>query len=467
MAPDPRDARIAELEGQVALLAKQLAAALERIAELEARLGTNSRNSSKPPSSDGPGVQRPPHQPTGRSRGGQPGHKGHERRLVSPERVTAVVECKKNRCDCGLPLPDDPHPRRIQVVEVPELRPDVTEYRQHEQVCACGRVHRGEVPDQVLLHGFGPRLAAYAALLTGRFRLSKREASQMLGMLLGIDLSPASVCALEREVAAALEQPDAQARELARLQPFVHADETGWREEKKRAWLWVAVTAAVTVFRVARSRGAEVAQEILGRDFPGRLVSDRWSGYRWVDAQRRQLCWAHLIRDLAGMVERGGAGAALATKMLAEVRRCFRWWHRIRDGTLPRPVFQRRMKPVRARFEALLAEAHRTAEKKTAGMCGQILKLAPALWTFVDVEGVAPTNNVAERAVRHGVLWRKGSFGTDSARGSRFVERILTINATMRQHGRCPLAYLVAAVRARRSGLEAPPLIPAASAAAA
>ena len=163
----------------------------------------------------------------------------------------------------------------------------------------------------------------------------------------------------------------------------------------------------MTVFRVAASRGAEIAQEILGRDFAGVLVSDRWSGYRWVDAQRRQLCWAHLIRDLLGMIERGGAGAALATKMLAEVRSTFKWWHRIRDGTLARAQFQRRMKPVRARFEALLAEAHGSAEKKTAGMCGQILKLAPALWTFVDIKGVEPTNNVAERAGRHAFFFRK------------------------------------------------------------
>jgi len=479
---DPRDLRITELErlltealqraeAQDKVIAAQAAriAELERSnAELKARLGMNSTNSSKPPSSDGPGVERPQPKPTGRKRGGQPGHKGHERRLVPPERVSHVVECKSDRCRrCGLHLAPDAQPQRFQVVEMPEIQPDVTEYRQHEQVCACGEVHRGEVPSDVLLHGFGPRMAAYTALLTARFRLSKREAAQMLELLFGITLSAASVCALEREVSAALEEPDAQARALVREQAFAHADETGWRLEKKLAWLWVAVTSVVTVFRVAASRGSEIAQEILGRDFAGILVSDRWSGYRWVDPQRRQLCWAHLLRDVLGMIDRGGVGGALATKMLAEIRRTFRWWHRIRDGTLSREQYQRKMKPVRARFEALLAEAHRSAEKKTSGMCKQILDLAPALWTFVDVEGIEPTNNIAERTVRHGVLWRKGSFGNDSERGALFVERILTVNATLRQHGRNPLAFLFEAVCARREGRDAPALIPAQSAAAA
>jgi transposase len=479
---DPRDLRIAELERLLSAALALIDAQAERIAEqdariaeldrsnaeLKARLGMNSTNSSKPPSSDGPGVQRPAHKPTGRKRGGQPGHKGHERCLVPPERVSRVVDCKSDRCRrCGRSLSPDPQPRRYQVVEMPEIQPDVSEYRQHVQVCACGQEHCGEVPCDVLLHGFGPRMAAYAALLTARFRLSKREAAQMLELLFGITLSAASVCALEREVSAALEQPDAQARALVREQPFAHADETGWRLEKMRAWLWVAVTSVVTVFRVATSRGSAIAQEILGRDFAGILVSDRWSGYRWVDPHRRQLCWAHLLRDVLGMIDRGGVGGAVATKMLAEIRRTFRWWHRIRDGTLSREQFQRRMKPARARFEALLAEAHRSAEKKTAGMCGQILDLAPALWTFVDVEGIEPTNNIAERAGRHAVLWRKGCFGSDSERGARFVERILTVNATLRQHGRNPLAFLFEAVCARRSGRPAPALIPTPSALAA
>lgn len=214
-----------------------------------------------------------------------------------------------------------------------------------------------------------------------------------------------------------------------------------------------------TVFRVATTRAGQIAQEILGPAFGGRLVTDRYAGYNFVDVHRRQVCWAHLLRDLMGMTERDDVGAALAAEMLLEVDKMLEWWKRIRDGTLSRPEFRKLMEPVRARVKELLLESSTTAAKKTAGMCQKILDLEPALWTFVDVEGIEPTNNAAEQAVRPAVLWRKGSFGNDSETGSRFTERILTAIATVRQHQHSVLDYLLEACVAFRSGQPTPSLI--------
>lgn len=460
MAPsaDPRDARIDELERQLALVLKRLAALEAENAELRAKLGQNSQNSSKPPSSDGPQTPRKPSNPTGRKRGGQPGHDGHERTLLQPDRVIDHRPPRCRKCDALL-SGDDRAPKRWQVLELPEIKPIVTEHRAHSLECACGAVTSATLPDEAVLHGFGPRLSGVVAYLTGRCRLSKRQTVELAGDLLGTPISLGAVCAIEQDVSHALAAPVEAAREAVRSEPVVHLDETGWREDKKRAWLWVAVSTVATVFQVARSRGGKVAREILGDSFAGHVVTDRWSGYGWVDVKQRQLCWAHLLRDLMGMTERDDTGARIAAQILTEAEKMLEWWGRVRDGTLERPDFQRRMKPIRARVRDLLREASSSAAKKTAGMCREILALEPALWTFVDVEGVGPTNNAAERAIRPAVLWRKGSFGNDSAVGSRFTERILTAVATLRQQRRSVLEYLAASCDAVRSGRSAPPLL--------
>ena len=468
MSRDPRDvARIAELERQHEADAARIAELEAKVAELEAKIAEllallkrNSSNSSRPPSSDGPGVGRRKLGRTGRARGGQKGHRGHERTLLPADRV---VDHRPEACQrCEHPLTgDDPAPRVWQVIEIPVLKPDVTEHRAHSLTCEnCGAITTETLPVEVEQHGFGARASGIVAYLTGRCRLSKRQVSEILGDVFGVPMSTGAVCAVEQDVSAALAGPADEAREVAKRQEVAHLDETGWREEKRRAWLWTMVTPLVTVFTIARSRGAKVAKELLGEGFLGRLVTDRWSAYNWVEAARRQVCWAHLIRDFTGMVERGGVGGRLAKLMLDEVGKMFEWWHRIRDGTMTHRGFQRKMKPIREEVGRLLLEAETSAEKKTAGMCKEIRKLEPALWTFVDVEGIEPTNNAAERAIRPAVLWRKGSFGTDSEAGSRFVERILTTVSTLRQHNRNVIEYLALACAQYRAHRTAPSLVP-------
>src|SRR5262249_55579530 len=209
-------------------------------------------------------------------------------------------------------------------------------------------------------------------------------------------------------------------------------------------------------FLVHARRGEEAARELLGK-FGGWLVTDRWVAYNgW---RRRQICWAHLLRHFTAFCEERGESARIGTALLIEAGVMFEWWEQVQEGRLSRRAFRRRMGPVRERVEALLWEGASGERQATAGRCREILKLASALWTFVDVEGVEPTNNAAERAIRSAVLWRKGSFGTHSAAGSRFVERILTVAATLRQQGRNVVDFVTRACEAALHGQPAPSLL--------
>lgn len=451
--------RVTRIELEKAALEKENAELKEENAELRARLNQNSQNSNKPPSSDGPEVTRPQGPTSPRKRGGQPGHGGAKRARLAADQV---IDHRPTRCRrCAKPLEGtDPNAKWFQVIELPELKPHVTEHRGHALHCAgCGAVTEQPLPDGVLQHGFGPRLCGFIAYLTGRCRLSKRQVVELCEDALGVPLSTGAVCAIEQDVSAALARPVEEARAAVRAQPVVHVDETGWREDKQKAWLWTAVTSVAVVFQIARSRGSVIAQELLGTEFPGWLVTDRWSAYTWVSALQRQLCWSHLARDVRGMAERGGVGGELALLIQAETDKMFDWWARVRDGTMKRHRFQRLMKPVRAEVERLLVDASSRAESKTAGMCREILKLRAALWTFVDQAGVDPTNNAAERAIRPAVLWRKGSFGTDSSVGSRFAERVLTAVATVRLRGGNVLRYLTHATDQYRRFRTSPSLL--------
>jgi transposase len=261
-------------------------------------------------------------------------------------------------------------------------------------------------------------------------------------------MSLGTVANLEHATVQAVAAPVAEARAYVPAQTTAYLDETGWREGQQRAWLWTAVTAGVTVFVVRRSRRGKVAQELLGERFWGWLVTDRWSAYNWYPTWRRQLCWAHLVRDIAAMTERGGPSQALGEALQVQMCQMFHWWHRVRDGTLAHASFASYMRPIRREVERLLEAGQVCGVPKTEGTCREILKRRQALWTFVRHEGVEPTNNAAERAIRPGVLWRKGSFGTHSPEGSRLVEAIMTVVATLKPQHRHVLDSVTAACEA-------------------
>jgi transposase len=297
--------------------------------------------------------------------------------------------------------------------------------------------------------------------------VSQREAQEILGTVGHLAVGLGSIAALEAQVSAALAAPMAEAQTAVREQPVANVDETSWREQTQRCWLWVAVTALVTVFLVRPSRGSKSAKDLLGAAYAGIVGSDRWSGYTWLATAQRQVCWAHLVRDFTALVERGGGSKALGTTCLDVADRLFVLWYRVRDGTLDRATFILLVTPLQAELHALLTTGLTIPQAKTRHLCQNLLKVEAALWTFVTVSGVEPTNNAAERALRRAVLWRRRSFGTQSAAGSRFVARVLTAVATLRQQDRDVLDYLAAATHAARIGAPVPSLLLPASAPAA
>ena len=469
---DPKDQRIAELEAQVELLTKKLDMALQviahqakRIEDLEARLGLNSSNSSKPPSSDPPSSSRPSKPPSGKKPGGQRGHQRSIRPLVAPD---FIHELKPPRCkSCQRALNgDDPAPIRHQVTEIPRIRPTVTEYRLHELSCPCGKLTRAPLPEGVPSGAFGPVLMSTVALFTTRYRQSKRLAQEFLATFLNVDISHGAICKIEQRTSSAIAAPVEEARLFVQQQPVVNGDETGWPEgkadgRKLMAWLWVATTPLVTVFLIARSRGEAIAKKLLGDKFNGIFGSDRWKAYDWLNAVMRQLCWAHLIRDFQSWVDRKGSSAWVGEALLVQVEKMFEWWAKLNAQQLTREQFQEQMEPVREEILRLLKVARDGEDKKPAGMAKAMLKLEHGLFTFVDEEGVEPTNNASERALRPGVIQKKLTFGTESEKGSRFVERMLTVTTTLRQQNRDVLGFLISAHEAQIKGALADSLLPA------
>jgi transposase len=448
-------ARVGELEAENAALKVE-------VANLRARLGMNSQNSSKPPSSDGPAAppRPPPSEPSKRKPGGQPGHTKHERGMVPPERVDRAVAHRPDECaGCGDGLPRDGGEisERHQIWELPEIQAEVTEHQCWAVRCAnCDHVTVAGLPADVPRGCFGPRLMAVLAVLCGRFRLSRREVAVISESLFNIPISIGSVaktCATAAKVFAA---PVAEVRAVVQAARMANADETGFKCAGQKGWLWVVVVTGATLFHLAQSRGSKVIKALLD-GFVGRLGTDRWSGYNWFELERRQLCWAHIKRNLRAVYERGGYGIGLGQQGGELVPKIFDVWHRCRDG--PREHLRAAMLPLQNELRELL-ESHRDCRcQKARNFAQELLDVWPALWTFVDVEGVEPTNNSAERAIRPAVLWRKGCFGTQSEDGARFTEGILTIAATCKQRGRPLLTYVTELFEAHASGRPAPRLI--------
>jgi transposase len=467
-----REAQVAERDARIAQLTKEVAELRGRVADLQARLKRNSTNSSKPPSSDSSKPKRERKPGTGRRPGGQAGHPPHQRELFPAEQVEYFIQVPAPpRCQgCHEELVgEQQEPYRHQVVEIPPIKPIVTEYQCQTVICAhCGARNQAELPREVAGTVFGERLSAIICLLVGQYRLSMRQAQEMLSEMLGVKISMGGFHDREQEMSQALEAPVAEAEEYIRHESVVNMDETGWFEgkeegRKRHAWLWVAATTLVSVFRIATSRGSEVAKALLGEDFDGILISDRWGGYNWIEPARRQVCWSHLTRDFQSFIDRGGEGGSIGQALMDERNRMFMWWKQVEEGVLSRRTFKRLMKSVERTVGELLRKAADCPDTEIARSAERLIKLEDSLWTFVHTEGVEPTNNLSEQLERHGVLYRKISYGTQSPEGSRFIERILTVVGTLKLQGRNILTYLTEAIHAHRRGLPPPSLLPVAT----
>jgi transposase len=381
------------------------------------------------------------------------------RPIVPPDDVKQNVPTECERCGTVL-SGKDRRPRLHQVTEIPAIKAFVTEYQLHALRCrCCGHTTRGRLDKGVPRGSFGPRLHSFVVTLTGAFRMSRRNARELMRTAFGVDMSLGAISKVEGSVSRQLASYHAEAMERVRTANNAHTDETGWTEACEAAWLWASATDKATVFVIRKSRGSEVAKEILGPEFGGTNVTDRYSGYRGMSSEQHQVCWAHLLRDFRDVAESGGVAAQTIGECLEDAAHAlFNAWHRLRDGELTRGQFRRRVRPLRSRIRGLLEAGTLCDSNRAQSVCRGILRDEAKLWTFVAVEGVEPTNNAAEQALRSAVIWRKTSYGTQSARGSRFVERILTCNANLRKQGRSLFEFTADVISAALHGLRAPAL---------
>lgn len=448
--------------------------------ELSEKVNRNSKNSNSPPSSDPAKVEKKKTKQTkGKKRGGQPGHQGHRRELYPIEECEKVTDYYPTRCKCcGEELFGfDKTPYRHQVVEIPPRKLQIEEHRLHQWPCShCGEKTRAKLPEEVTKSGYGERVTAIVSLLNGMYHHSHRMIVTAMRDLFGVTMCLGTVNRLRKEVSDSVGQAVEEAQSYIQSAPEVGADETGFKQgngdgqnpQQKKAWLWVAVTRLVSYFQVTLSRSGDAAKSLLGENFQGIINSDRYGAYNWLDVNQRQLCWAHLKREFLKISERNGVSRQLGRDLLAQQKKLFRLWRRVRDGTLSWSSFQSGVSPLRKKVKSLLALAaeyeigsqEKTPLAKTVRTCRQLLKVEPALWLFASVEGIEPTNNAAERAIRPAVLWRKNNFGSQSEEGSLFVSRMLTVVTSLRSQNLNVLAFLTESIRASRQGSSSPSLLP-------
>lgn len=384
-----------------------------------------------------------------------------------------MVTCLPVACrSCATPLPAapsaaDPEPIREQSWELPPLAWEITEYQRHPRTCpTCGTRTWGERPHEAPQGCLGFRAQAALALLTGGVQLSRRPALTLARELLGLPLSLGTLSRVEATLTAALAGPYAEVARAVAAAPVVHCDESPWREPaavaQPKPWLWCATTPQASLYRIALSRDTAAFHALLPPNPQQTKVTDRYAVY--VHALRvaeHAICWGHLDREFLYWSTRLGEAGTVGRWLGAETEKLFGHWHAFKAGVIDRADLAERLEPVRLAVRTALRWGAARKIPKLSGFCQNLLDREETLWTFVRVEGVEPTNNAAERAVRPGVLWRKTSLFTQSERGREYVSRMLTVRTTVRKHGGNLLEFLTEALRCHRAGKLPPRLLPA------
>ncbi len=464
-------ARFSKLQAEHAELKEQLATALAAIARLTEQQNQNSTNSHLPPSSDGPGatargVRRPKKKKSKRKRGGQKGRRGAHRELLPVARVDEVVDLFPEACEgCARSLPQvkDIDALRYQRIELLLTGPQVTEWRRHEVRCACGHCTRAPYDASLIpASPFGPRLVTAVATLTGVYHLSRRNVQRLLHEFFGIEVSLGAVSKMEARMSRALRPAVGEAHDDVVAAMVKYADATSWLLAGVTMSLWTFSTKLTTVYRIfvdgRRATIEQMFKDVFGRLF-GILVSDRAPVFGFWTMALRQICWAHLLRKFVSFSQRDGPVGTFGRELLDYAALVFEYWRGFEEGKLSRDELKIWMAPVRRRFEATLERVVTAGLDDCSGSCKDMLAHKAALWTFVDIPGVDPTNNLAERDLRPLVIWRQRCFGSQSERGLRFVERIMTVAHTLRKRGRAVLDFLERTVTAHVAGVPAPRLL--------
>ena len=484
---DKAGERISRQQERISRQQEQIGKQQGRIAEQEKQIGQlekelsgwrrNSTNSSKPPSSDGlAGPQRARcRKPDSKSKskrkpGGQAGHPGHYRKLVEPSQVSETVVVLPEQCrGCGASFTKAAQadnrlgePYRHQVVELPPIQAHIIEYQCCQLQCAhCGTATKATLPEEFRSQT-GPRLTALVAYLTVVCRMPRRVTQRFLEQAMGISLSLGNTQSCWEQVSEAVAEPYAELEQKLPAERVLNVDETSWRLNGEKRWIWAFVAHAFTFYVVAASRGAEVLETLLGAAFSGILCSDRLATYLSYHKGKAQLCWAHLKRNLLAILEQDGDWQTqrFARDALAQYAKLFRLWWKFREGKIDRTQLIQRSLRIRRAFLNLAIRWWDCDHREVANMANAIGQNFDKLFCFIDEPGVEPTNNVAERKLRIAVQWRKTSFGNRSLAGTVATARLLTISQTCAQQDRPVLDYFCQAVRLHRQGLPAPSVYP-------
>jgi len=440
--------------------AVQLSQLQEQVGVLQERVKLDSTNSSKPPSSNGPGQgNRAQRRASQRKRGAQPGHKGSARAMLDEQQVDQIIDCKPGEvCECGaaVAMVGD-EAQRHQVFDVPHVKAQVHEYRRYAGRCTgCGKAHRGALPAGVPSGQIGPRALALIGTLGTHYHLTQFKIRDLLARVLGVDFSVGAISQAHGKVAQALQAPVVQLGKHVAQAPVKHLDETRYPSEGGHNWAWAVITPQVAVYSLLPSRARYVAHDLIGEQPGGVVVSDRYAVYDYVDVQRRQVCWAHLLRDFNRIGQRTGEAGRIGQRLLGAGYVLFRWRERGKTAA--------QFEPLRRRIKRLLEQGcAQTQCSRTSKTCANVLKLWPALWGFLDDKMVPPTNNEAEQALRALVLKRKISGPTRSRRGADFIARGFSVYETCRRQGRDLWDFMHHAVIAWIDCTTAPSLLPSAT----
>ena len=377
--------------------------------------------------------------------------------VACPDRVETYWPSQCGGCGAAISVDDrvaDGEPVAHQVSDITVVV-EVCEHRRMRARCGCGHQTLAPLPAGVPDGAFGASVAAAASTLTAA-RVSRRETSRLLEDLCGIEVSAASVEALVKQASAALEDPYVRILEHLDHAMVRCADETSWRQAGDPRWLSVAAAVDAALFQIASRRDRDATRALLGDDPEGVIVSDRYAVYLYIDASKRQLCLAHLLRDFVALGERAGTPGRLGRKLERCLADTFKILKETDRDPADLPTLAIDLAPCREQLGDLLEQGARGRDAQTARFCAGLLERYDALWTFTRVAGVPATNNTAERALRHGVLWRKTSYGTQTDHGNRAVERLLTIRETCRLQGRRLHTYLADAITAYQHGQPIP-----------
>ena len=439
LTPGPVKQYIIELENIIRQLQNRQDVLEKRIEMLEARLNQNSQNSSKPPSSDGPFKKPKPKSKRGeRKRGAQKGHKGHRQQMLEPTKVKNLLP---DACDCGQLVlnPDSIMPYYThQHIELPEIKMDVTHFILHKGRCnSCGKTVKARVPNKVS-SGYGPRLSAVIAELSGSHGASRLMVQDFCQSVLGVPISVGGIQRVIDRVSEAIEPIYSEIGNQARKAKVNGVDETSWLQSGKLKWLWTMVNETVSFFMIHQNRSKQAFDELVA-DWKGILISDNYRVYvNWIN--KRQTCLAHFIRKAKGLAERKDESIRRFGRCILKELKLLCHWARKPPDEEQWTDFYSRLLLLLMLFEGADDDAGRLARS--------IAREMESLWLFLDEKGVEPTNNRSERALRFAVMWRKRSNGTQSDKGDRWVERILSLKHTCRMRSLSVFPILTDAIDA-------------------